>query len=233
MEAVNEINEYLPIRYKTPVDLDYFERLFASVSKNHENEDYHFSLTALHMLYMGIVYHNLYKFYKYSPKKFDLILIGFHNNIKPDKIDDLSWQSLSKIKERSIFEFYRSLGCDSEIGEFKRTVDDRNDLVHTNGKYVTEEDIFSERSKYYLRCTKKIEEKSADIVLKLFNKYLRSIKVSIFDEEAKEYLYKDFIVEYGISMNNLKKLKSIVQSAYPCTRSNARLIKKALVEICG
>ena len=57
METAYQIFEYLPIKYKNPSDADYFSFLVHSIDQNYRAENYHFAVAALHMIYMGIVYH--------------------------------------------------------------------------------------------------------------------------------------------------------------------------------
>ena len=55
-----QIFEYLPLKYKNPSDTDYFSFPAHSVEQNCKAKNYHFSVVSLHMIYMGIVYHDIY-----------------------------------------------------------------------------------------------------------------------------------------------------------------------------
>jgi len=60
METAYQIFEYLPLKHKNPSDTDYFSFLAHSVEQNYTAKNYHFSVVALHMIYMGIIYHYIY-----------------------------------------------------------------------------------------------------------------------------------------------------------------------------
>ncbi len=68
METAYQIFEYLPIKYRNPSDADYFSFLVHSVDQNYHAENYHFAVVALHMIYMGIVYHYIYGIFRADQK---------------------------------------------------------------------------------------------------------------------------------------------------------------------
>ncbi len=233
MDNAYKIFEYLPLKYKIASDFSYFDNLKNSVERNYNEGDYHFALAGLHMIYMGIVYHYLYRLHRSSPGRFDLMLIGFHNFLKKDENGEITWHSFCPIHESSIFDFYRSVGVKKDvIGILKKPVKSRNELMHTNGIYVSSENDFSDRSLNYLQCMEKIENFCNDILQKIFKRYLRSLKISLEDEEeAKDYILNDLVPEYGINQTQLVKLLKIKQIDYATTKRNAKFIQRALKEI--
>jgi len=233
MDSFYQILEYLPLEYKISSDFIYFQKLLGSTERNLDAKDYHIALVTLHMIYMGVVYHYIYQLFRSSPKKFDSILIGFHHILKLKNNENISWHVFSKIYESSIFEFYRSLGLKQDvIGGLKSPVNNRNDILHTNGVYIDSESVFNERAQNYLNCLKKIDSACYENYCKLYKKFLRSVSVSLPDkEEANGYFIDDFIREYGVSRiacNNLLKLKKI---EYPGSRNNTRLFYLVLEDI--
>lgn len=126
MEITNKILEYLPLAYKNSADLEYFNFLIHSVQQNYEAENYHFALVALHMIYMGIVYHYIYGIFRADKERFKLVLIGFERfleNKNVDSFDNLSWHNFSIINEAQIFQFYKTVGVlDEDIKTFKNPV---------------------------------------------------------------------------------------------------------------
>ena len=64
MDTAQQIFEYLPLKYKNPSDTEYFDFLKNSVEQNCDAENYHFGVAALHMIYMGIVYHYIYGIFR-------------------------------------------------------------------------------------------------------------------------------------------------------------------------
>jgi hypothetical protein len=220
METIYEMFEYLPLQYKEPSDLEYFEFLKSSVLQNYEAKNYHFALVAVHMIYMGIVYHYIYAISKADKKRFDYVLIGFHDSLENKKVKDfenLSWHNFSIINESTIFQFYRAVGITKgDIKILKKPVSERNDITHSNGSFVSEESEFEKRLEKYLQNMVKIDDFCRDEYLKLYNKFLRSIKIKILDEsEALGYLEQDFIKEYGVNIKTIKWLSRIKKGDYP------------------
>ena len=77
MNTTYQIFEYLPLAYKKPSDLDFFDFLVHFVGQNYEAKNYHFAVVALYMIYMGIVYHYIYGIFWADKKCFEYALIGF------------------------------------------------------------------------------------------------------------------------------------------------------------
>lgn len=230
METIYEIFEYLPLQHKEPSDLEYFEFLKSSVLQNYEAKNYHFALVAVHMIYMGIVYHYIYAISKADKKRFDYVLIGFHDFLEGKNVKDfqnLSWHNFSIINESTIFQFYRAVGITKgDIKILKKPVTDRNDITHSNGSFVSEESEFEKRLEKYLQNIVKIDNFCRDEYLKLYNKFLRSIKIKILDEsEAFGYLEQDFIREYGVNIKTIQKLAKTKKKDYPL---KAKLIFNAI-----
>lgn len=141
METAYQIFEYLPIKYKNPSDADYFSFLVHSIDQNYRAENYHFAVAAPHMIYMGIVYHYIYGIFRVDQKRFEYVLIGFHDRLQVKEINNISWHSFSNENESTIFQFYRAASIpNDQIGNLKAPVKKRNDILHTNGIYLTSED---------------------------------------------------------------------------------------------
>ena len=172
------------------------------------------------MIYIGIVYHYIYGIFRADKKRFEYVLIGFHDFLESKKVKDfenLSWHNFSIIKESQIFQFYRAVGISKgDITILKKPVGERNDILHTNGKHLSSENDFEERSQVYLENLEKINQFCKSEYEKLFFEFLNDIEIEIEDEkEANEYLEQDFIKEYGISEKNIKQLTEIKRSEYP------------------
>lgn len=216
-ENVQEILEYLPLAHKRQGDYDYFNFLIDSVQKNYDAENYHFSLVAIHMIYMGIVYHYIYGIYKADKKRFDYVLIGFHDMLKNDgevsDFNDMSWQNFSVINESTIFQFYRAVGISNDqIGNLKNPVKTRNDYLHANGTYLSNEEDFEKQVQVYLKNLEKIHQFCFNEYRILFSKFLGEIKIEIQDEgEAGEYLNNDFVRENGA---NIIILRDLLKDSY-------------------
>jgi len=228
LELLFTMTDYLPYVFKDQVASDYFENLIDFSTKNLIDKDPHFSIAALHMVYMGAAYNYLYGLYRLSPKRFDSILIGFHHMI-PRDVGIRSWQDFSLIHESSIFDFFRHVGLkETDIKELKAPVKARNDLVHSNGMYVVDTEAFVSASKSMLRCIGKIENACFPGVKKLFFRFVRSEKVDLYDtEDAIDYLRTYFFAEYAVSKRAVSSLSEISFSEYP-DRKNSKKFFDAL-----
>jgi len=217
METAYQIFDYLPLKYKNPSDADYFTFLVHSVDQNHSAENYHFAVVALHMIYMGIVYHYIYAIFRADKKRFEYVLIGFHDRLQVKELDNISWHSFSNENESTIFQFYRAVGIpNDQIGNLKAPVKKRNDILHTNGIYLTSEEDFEERAQIYLQNLEKIHGFCLDEFEKLFLRFLDEIKIDVESkEEADQYLQEDFIQEFGINSIVIRTLSKIDESKYP------------------
>ena len=227
METTNEIFEYLSLRYKNSSDLDYFNFLIYSVQQNYEAENYHFALVALHMIYMGIVYHYIYGIFKANRKRFEYVLIGFTKKLEQKagdnggvkNLDNISWHNFSVINEKEIFDFYISVGIKKDmLGNLKEPVNRRNSILHANGSYINNGDIdeFEKREVIYLKNIQLIHRHCSSGYKKLYKRFLKGFKIKITDKaEAEEFLTQNFIKEYGINQKIILDLVEISKKDYP------------------
>lgn len=232
METAYQIFEYLPIKYKNPSDTDYFAFLVHSVDQNHQAENYHFAVVALHMIYMGIVYHYIYGIFRADKKRFEYVLIGFHDKLQVNELDNISWHSFSNENESTIFQFYRAVAIPKDqIGNLKAPVKKRNDILHTNGIYLTSEDDFEERAQIYLQNLERIHGFCFDEFKKLFLRFLDETKIDVENkEEADQYLQEDFIQEFGINSRIIRSLSLINEPEYPEEKKYFYLAIQEMVE---
>jgi len=216
METAYQIFNYLPLKYKNPTDAEYFDFLVQSVEQNYEAQNYHFAIVALHMIYMGIVYQYTYGIFRADPKRFEYVLIGFHDHLQIRDINELSWHSFSNENESTIFQFYLAVGIPKdEIGKLKAPVKQRNDILHANGTFITNEEEFEGQSQTYLSNLEKIHKYCAKEYEKLFFQFLDQIKIEIFDEnEALQYIEDDFIPEFNINSVIINTFSKIAKERY-------------------
>ncbi|WP_462137987.1 hypothetical protein [Candidatus Mycalebacterium sp.] len=228
MKDLDEIFEYLPLKYKLPTDVEYFGFLIESVENNYERQNYHFAFLSLHMVYMGIVYNYIYAIFKTDLEQFENVLIGHHKilNIKDSsKIE--SWHLLSKINEATIFQFFRAVGIpNGTIGNLKKPVQQRNEFAHTNGVYLSNEDKFNERVENYLANLEEIQEFCSEEYKNLFFRFLKGFAVKISKDEGKLHL-GDFMRDYGVSRRTIDRLAKIKKKDYP---KNANIIFNCMLD---
>ena len=205
METAYQIFEYLPLKYKNPSDTDFFSFPAHSIEQNYKAENYHFAVIALHMIYMGIVYYYIYGIFQADKKRFEYVLIGFHDKLQVKELANISRRSFANEKESTIFQFYRAVGIpNDQIGNLKAPVKNRNDILHTNGIYLTSEEDFEERAQTYLQNVERIHEFCVVEFKKLFLRFLDKIKIDIENkEEAGQYIQVDFIFERILSCQQI------------------------------
>lgn len=91
MASLDDIFQYLPLRYKTQDEEYYIKFLWESFELNYENEKYQFAFIAYHLLFMTYVYFQLWKIYAVYTDDFRKSVLGFH------KIDNL----IRQLEERN------------------------------------------------------------------------------------------------------------------------------------
>lgn len=134
MEEANRIFEYLPVHYQNPSQQEYIQFLWQSYEINDQNDQHTFAFFAYHMLYMSAVYSIIWKIKRYRDEEFEHALIGFSADEckKIAAADD--WFILHVINERRVFNFLKLLGfTDSDLGNFRKPVKERNNAAHSNG----------------------------------------------------------------------------------------------------
>jgi len=233
MEQLYEIDKFVPVYFSSPDDKEYFAFLRHSIEQNYEAQNYHFSLVAMHMMYMGIVYHYIFWIYKADPKRFDHILIGFHDALQITSIDSISWHMFVGCGESNIFQFYRAVGIPKDqIGNLKQPVKVRNDMLHANGKFLSSIEDYDLKTNEYLRYLHKIHNYCKDELKSLFFVFLDSIELKIeTEDEAKGYIKQELLQKYNLNQVTIENLSKIGHTTYTGRPINAKIIKGALKSI--
>ncbi|MGV8025419.1 MAG: hypothetical protein AB2L18_02540 [Anaerolineaceae bacterium] len=132
-EAIT-ILDYLPLRLDSDANQEYLLFLRDCFEVNYENKRYSFAFIAYHMMYMSTIYLFIWKIKKWKKIEFEHALIGFSNKEYKQIIEAKDLFIFHIIPERRIFNFLRLLDFDeNEIGTFRKNVDYRNDIAHSNG----------------------------------------------------------------------------------------------------
>ncbi|MDD9807942.1 MAG: hypothetical protein OXU34_06700 [Gammaproteobacteria bacterium] len=230
MDIAYQIFEYLPMRYKNEKDLGYFGLLVKSVESNYSVENYHFAFVGLHMIYMGIVYHSIYAMSQADSEQFENVLIGHHKALEiRDSSAVKSWDSFSRIRESTIFEFYRAVRIShEEIKKLKAPVKQRNKALHVNEAYLISKEEFDKRSAEYLQNLEKIQESCSQVYEKLFFQFLRGFQIEVADVDEGKLRLEEFIADYGVSMRSLEQLAKIQEKEYPY---NTKFIYNAIQDM--
>ena len=134
MDEAFDLADYLPMFPKTRDDEEYLPFLWTACENNYAGENYHFAFLAYHMLMMSFVYFKIWQLRQICPDDFEKVLIGFARDDERNWLRDTSPFTFSKVNERSVLRLFRLIGCDdSQIGNYRKLVDDRNYAAHANG----------------------------------------------------------------------------------------------------
>ena len=77
MEEAFELNNYLPLSFKSPKEQEYIDFLWDAFDTNYSHDKYQFAFLAYHMLTMSFVYFNIWQIRQARPEDFEKGLIGF------------------------------------------------------------------------------------------------------------------------------------------------------------
>jgi hypothetical protein len=185
MEEGLELAKYLPTSYKRVPDSEYVQFLWEAYQSNYEQEKYQFAYLSLHMLFMSFVYFNVWQIKHHLEDEFKTALF-LKERIEKDFLEASSPFVFWKESERSIFAFLKLLGCPkNRIGVFKKLVDLRNDLAHSNGNiYFDSEESHTEKVEELIRCTEEIQEYSKPVIQEIYREFL----IESWDEDSRQYI---------------------------------------------
>ena len=234
-DTIQDIFQYLPIKYLSQNDAYYFEFLKDSVVQNYSNKNYNFAIISLHIIYMGIVYQYLYRIYRADVNRFKNVLIGFFHDIFQGRSEDfssLSWQNFSVIPEKTICEFYRVVGMNKDkIGVLKKVISDRNDIMHATGSFIGEELTFDDGLKKYMNCLDIIHKACTKENTNLFLNYIKGVEININSiDDVLLYIEDDFIKRYMLNYCVVLQIAEISKEGYP---KDKKVFYDALQEYIG
>ncbi|GAX61632.1 methionyl-tRNA synthetase [Candidatus Scalindua japonica] len=204
MEESFELSNYLPIRFKNQNEEEYIEFLWDSFKSNYQNDKYQFSFIAYHMLFMSFVYFNVWQIKKIHKEDFEKITLGFHTCFE----SATSPFTFSQEQERRIFTLFRFFGLGKEkIGQYKKIVDARNDVVHSNGHiYYNTQDTVDDKITEILRFSEEIQQHSKSAIQDCFERFL--IESQNEDDRryinVQEQINEELIHEHYLSQKDLE-----------------------------
>ena len=172
MEDAYQILDYLPISYKSKSEQEYIDFLWSSFESNYQSQKYQFAFLAYHMLYMSFVYFNVWQIRINFQESFNKALIGFSKDIEKEFLNATSPFTFSSLSEKSIFRFFKLLGCDnSQIGNYAKIVEDRNKIAHSNANiFFGVQATIDEKIEEILRLVEEIQENTKSAILNCFKK---------------------------------------------------------------
>ncbi len=185
MEEASELDNYLPLSFKTRSEEDYIAFLWDAFETNYTHDKNQFAFLAYHMLTMSFVYFNIWQIKQNEPKDFEKGLIGFSKDIEKDLLEATSPFVFSTVNERSILRLLKLIQCDNaKIGNYAKLVDDRNNTVHSNGNiFYSEQSALDRKITEILRVVEEIQTHSRPMIEHCYEQFL----FENHDPEEREY----------------------------------------------
>ena len=174
MDDAIDLAEYLPVFLKTPSEEEYISFLWEIFEENHNKSKYHFAFLAYHLLMMSFVYFKVWQLRQAFPHDFQKGLIGFARHDERHLLRVGSPFTFSKVNERAVLRLFRLVGCDdSQIGNYRKLVDDRNDAAHANGNiYFRTQNAMEAKTRQVLQSVKEIQSRSQPIMSHSYEQFL-------------------------------------------------------------
>lgn len=186
MANANEILAYLPNSYKTRDEQDYINFLWESYESNYNNGKYPFAFIAFHMLYMSFVYFEVWQIKMNRRDDFEKAMVGLNNEVEQIFLTATTPFAFVKSNEAPFFKFLKLIGCDnSKIGNYKKSVDDRNNSAHSNGRiFFNSQALIDQKITDVLRWAEEIQTHSQPII----NESLITFLKESHDPDNREYI---------------------------------------------
>jgi hypothetical protein len=204
MEEATELNNYLPLSFKSPKEQEYIEFLWDVFETNSKHGKFQFAFLAYHMLTMSFIYFNIWQIRQARPEDFEKGLIGFGRDIEKTLLGATSPFVFSIVNERSILRLLKLVACDnSKIGTYTKLVDARNDTAHPNGNiFFSTQAALDAKITETLRVVNEIQTYSKCVIEQAYREFL----LQNYDPEEREYTdAADQIREVLIHVNYLSQ----------------------------
>jgi len=185
MANASDILSYLPNSFKTRDEQDYINFLWESYESNYNNGKYPFAFIAFHMLYMSFVYFEVWQIKENRTSDFEKAMLGLSNEVEQTFLTATTPFAFVKSNEAPFFKFLKLLGCDNaKIGNYKKSVDDRNNSAHSNGRiFFNNQALIDQKINEVLRNVDDIQTHSKPIIDECLITFLKDS----FDPDDREY----------------------------------------------
>ena len=206
MDEGLSLSDYLPISLKTEGEQEYISFLWAAFEENYNSESYQFAFLAYHMLVMSFIYFNIWQIREICPGDFEKGLIGF--SVRNERsLRDISPFTFSKVNESTVLKLFRLIGCDdSRIGNYRKLVDDRNDVAHANGNiYFNTQPEVDAKIRDALRSVDDIQTHSQKIIDQRYSEFL----LQSHNPDEREYPDAEDQIREVLIHNNYMSQKDI------------------------
>ena len=184
MNEALELNDYLPLSFKSQKEQEYIAFLWEAFETNYVHGKYQFAFLAYHMLTMSFVYFNIWQIRQARPEDFAKGLIGFARDEK-ELLAATSPFAFSVVPECTMLRFLKLISCDNaKIGTYAKLVDDRNDTAHPNGNiFFSTQTALDIKISEILRVVDEIQTLSIPVIQHCYTDFL----LQNHDPEEREY----------------------------------------------
>ena len=174
MEDAYELENYLPVSFKTSSEQEYLTFLWEAFETNYKAEKFQFAFLAYHMLTMSFVYFNVWQIKQTLPEDFAKSMIGFSKDTENELLSAKSPFSFWQVNESTVLRFLKLIGCDNgKIGGYASFVKDRNNTAHSNGNvWFREQSALDLKVREVLRVVGEIQTHSAPIIQRCYVRFL-------------------------------------------------------------
>ena len=185
MEEAYELNNYLPLSYKTISEQEYITFLWDTYDTNYTYGKFQFAFLAYHMLTMSFIYFNIWQIKQAWPEAFNKGLIGFPRQEK-DLLDATSPFIFSIVNERTVLRFLKLIACDNTmIGTYAKLVDDRNNSAHPSGNiFFSTQIALDTKIVEIIRVVEEIQNYSKPVIEDCYQAFL----FNSTDAEEREFI---------------------------------------------
>lgn len=216
MEEAYQIFSYLPLRYRNEEESEYVQYLWKAFENNYQNGQYQFAFMSYHMLFMCFVYFTIWKIKSIHPEDFEKLSLGFHNCIQGAD----SPFGYCEEQERKIMQIFKFWGIgNGRVGVYKKLVDTRNDIAHSNGNiFYKDQQSIDNKVTDIIRFCEEIQQKTKSTIEQSYKEFLsdnHSVEDSPYStlEEllSDELLGKHYISEKDMQLCcdcNISSLKT-------------------------
>ncbi len=193
-ELIYKMENFYPLNPDSPIK-GYLKHHSENLSNCVENNLYSSGFYHLHLCFMTVIYTQIERILSnISPKERRIALIGFarqENELYTKEGDTIKAGSLSVLKEKTVFRFFRIIiNNDELIKETSALVQYRNDIFHAKPSIdlLREEKEFFNRFEKYISILEHITTESINFLEEIYRKTLQIFQ----DEVTEDDLYNEF-----------------------------------------
>lgn len=217
-EDIIELYSHIPLIPKDVVELNYIEYYKDLIEFNLNSKKYQQAYISCHLIFMYVLYCYILRIRNFNPKTFLYSLFWIKDDDKKDWDTSDSPFIFSTMREREILKFLKLIKIDdSKIGNYKKIVDFRNDLLHANGLLMySDEQTFKSELNKILNCLNEINIRLIDNTTDIYLKFMKNS----FNHLQREYEDVESQVEQvlikinSLNLIDMKELASMSDKAF-------------------